>query len=208
MKIVTVTFVLAAIFTVSTQGQGFLNLNFESAYDLTNPPDNGELVSMANALPDWTAYANNSVLSQVYYVSNNFPGSSTLVELEGGSLALSGDFSSAMFDGGSISQTGMVPANAESLQFEATFGAPSLQVTLGGQRLSYSLLSQGSGYSVYGVNIPAAMAGQTETLTFDIEGPAQSLLDNIQFSTMGVPEPSEWALIGVRCRRKRARVMN
>jgi hypothetical protein len=89
-----------------------------------------------------------------------------------------------------------------------------LYVNLGGQSFSYSLLSQGPGYNVYGANIPADMARQTETLTFDIEGPADSRLDNMQFLPTSVPEPSECALIGLGavlfgfCRRCKQRGRN
>jgi PEP-CTERM motif len=118
--------------------------------------------------------------------------------LEGGSLALSGNFSVGLYSNGSISQTGLVPDNAESLQFEATTPQDGLYVTLGGQNLSYSVLSEGTDYDVYGANIPADLDGDVETLTFGIQsGPGQTLLDNIDFSTMSVPEPSEWALIGL-----------
>lgn len=95
---------------------------------------------------------------------------------------------------GSISQTGLVPDNAESLQFESS-SYVDLYVTLGGQTLSYSALSQGPDYTVYGANIPASMDGQMETLTFYINGPGGSLLDDIVFSP-SVPEPSECALLG------------
>lgn len=177
-------------------GQGFLNLNFESAQNLpANPPfPDGTDLPATNALPGWTAYNNNVVLSEINYVSNEFSGSSTVVELQGGSLALSGDFSVALFSDGSISQTGLVPSNAGSLEFEA---AHDLEVILGGQSLSYSALSEGPGYTIYEAGIPSDMDGQTEELTFKINGPGQTLLDNIEFLPTSVPEPAEGALIGV-----------
>jgi len=68
---------------------------------------------------------------------------------------------------------------------------------LDGQNLSYSLLSEGSGYNVYGANIPADLDGQTETLIFGMQNIGNTLLDNIAFSTMSVPEPSECAMMGL-----------
>ena len=60
-------------------------------------------------------------LADIYYVSNTASGNSTAVELEGGTLALSGNyFSVHLVSNGSISQTAMVPDDAGSLQFEAT----------------------------------------------------------------------------------------
>jgi hypothetical protein len=191
--------VITAIFTSSAHGQGFLNLNFESAQNLPgNPGAYGMSVSVIDALPDWTASAGPNTLSSIYYVSNSFPGVGSSVELEGGSLALGGNnLSVGLFDGGSISQTGLVPEDAESLQFEAYITGPAnfFSVTLGGQKLSYSALSEGAGYTVYGANIPADMDGQTEALAFSSGD--NSLLDNIEFSSMSVPEPSQFALIGL-----------
>ena len=197
------TVVFAAIFIISARGQGFLNLDFESAQNL--PSTGGASVSVANALPNWTAYAGLNTLSAVYYVSNIFLGSSP-VELEAGSLALSGHFSVGLYNSGSISQTGSVPNNAESLLFEAegpgtggSLGASGLEVMLGGQSLSLSALSDGSGYTVYGANVPADMDDQVEALTFLIRGGGDGgvLLDNIEFSSMSVPEPSQFALVGL-----------
>jgi hypothetical protein len=194
---------IAAFFAISARGQGFLNLNFESAKNLPgNPPvPDGVDVAATNALPGWIAYNgpinSGNALADINYVSNFFGGSSTAVELEGGSLALSGDFSVGLYSNASISQTATVSDGAASLQFEATTPGDGLYVTLGGQNLSYSLLSEGSGYTVYGANIPADLDGQTEMLIFGMEGVGQTLLDNIDFSTMSVPEPSECALMGL-----------
>jgi hypothetical protein len=198
MKTITMTLAVAAIFMISAQGQGFQNLNFESAQGLPgNPGAYGMPVTVTDAMPGWTAYAGPNTLSSIYYVSNSFPGVSSLVELEGGSLALSGNsLTVGLYQGGLISQTGMVPDDAESLEFEA-YGVPGpsgFSVTLGGQTLSYSALSEGPDYIEYGANIPADMDGQMEALTF---GGDKVLLDDIEFSTMSVPEPSEYVLIGL-----------
>jgi len=217
MKRITTILVAAAIFAIPMYGQGFLNLSFESAQNLPgNPGENGVSIPVADALPGWTAYDGDYAYADIYYVSNNFPGVATSVELEGGSLALSGDFSVGLYSNASISQTATVPDSAESLQFEATTPQDGLYVTLGGQSLSYSILSQGPSYSVYGANIPAGLDGQTsETLTFGMQGIGETLLDNIEFSTMSVPEPAEWALVGIgaivvgaRSRHKQARHVN
>jgi hypothetical protein len=200
MRRITTILAVAATFIISAHGQGFLNLNFESAYNLPYPTNEVPLsVSATNALPDWTAYNGSppigSILTSFYYVSNNFPGSSSPVELEGGSLALSGDFSIGLYGSSYISQTGLVPTNAESLEFEASSYA-FLTVTLGGQNLSYSILSKNADYFVFGANVPAALDGQMETLTFGVQQ-AVTELDNIEFSTLPVPEPGESALCGV-----------
>jgi hypothetical protein len=186
--------VSAVTFAISVRSQGFLNLDFESAYGLPGDPGfHGTPIPVTNALPGWTAYGG-PALADIYYVSNSFPGASTAVELESGSLALNGTFSVGLYGGGSITQTGPVPENAESLQFEAS-SALNLEVTLGGQNLSYSALSKGLGYTVYGANIPGILDGQMEELSFI--GGSDIVLDNIQFSPMSIPEPGELCLIGV-----------
>jgi hypothetical protein len=208
MRRTVLAVVVAASLIISARGQGFSNLDFESAYNLTNA---NTYVPVANAFPGWTVYSGAVALSQVYYVSNNFAGPFTPVELEGGSLALNGVFSAALFDGGLISQTGLVPASAQSLEFEAS-SSVDLAVTLGGHSLPYSVVSNGGGYSVYGANIPVALDGQLETLSFGIQFSGQTLIDNIEFSPTSVPEPAERGLIGIgavlvglRSRRKIAR---
>src|SRR5580698_8757469 len=99
MKKIIVMLAVTAMLALSMPGQGFFNLNFEAAYNLpANPPfPSGELVPAANALPDWIAYGGDTVLSSINYASNDISGVRTLVELEGGSLALSGSFSVGLF---------------------------------------------------------------------------------------------------------------
>ncbi len=200
--------VVSTASVILTYGQGFLNLNFESANNLPgNPGQYGVLVSTADALPNWSAYDGEADLSEIYYVSNSpISGSSSSVELESGSLALNGNtFSAALYSDGSISQTGTVPDNSESLEFEAEGPVPGgslelegLQVTLGGQSLSFSTISEDPDYTVYGANIQADMDGQEEALTFiNSEDGAGVLIDDIQFSPSVAPEPGEMTLIGL-----------
>jgi hypothetical protein len=197
MKRMTMILAMATLFIVSVRGQDFTNLDLESAYNLPGNPVNGVFVSVTNALPGWTAYDGDAALSDIYYVSNYLGGFASAVELAGGSNALSGNnLSVELSPDGSISQTGLVPDNAESLQFEALIAANGLSVKLGGQSLSYSAISEGPDYNVYGANIPTDMDGEMEALTFSIQpGPGDVLLDDIEFSP--IPEPSEYALIGL-----------
>jgi hypothetical protein len=68
-------------------------------------------------------------------------------------------------------------------------------VSLGGQNLSYFALSNGPNYTLYGGNIPSAFAGKSEQLMFSaLEGENFWEIDDIQFSSSPVPEPSELAL--------------
>jgi hypothetical protein len=191
--------------------QSFLNLNFEAANNLPPNLEDGELVPTPNALPYWVAFDATTPLLYISYVTNFLNTVSGPVELDGGSLALSGNYSAGLYDGGSISQTGTVPAGTEALEFEAS-SPLSLEVTLGGQALSYSALTASPGYTIYGANIPTDMDGQVEELSFLCQGggSGQVVLDNIEFSPMSVPEPSESALIGLGtillrfCRRRKS----
>jgi hypothetical protein len=202
MKKVAAIVTVAVSLIISVSGQGFLNLNFESAYDLPgNPGEDGVLVSVTNALPNWTA--GDGALSEVNYASNYVAGSEAPIGLVGGSLVPSGNYSAELYNSGSISQIGLVPDNAESLQFEANglplSSASGFSVSLGGQTLSYSLLSEGTNDYLFGANIPADLDGQSEALTFGCFGLGSGgvVLDNIQFSPASVPEPTECALIGL-----------
>jgi hypothetical protein len=196
MKRIAMVVVIAAICAISARGQSFQNLDFESAYGLPGNPGSGVMVPVANAFPDWAAYASppSNSLSSITY-ADNFDGSYSLVTLVGGSLALSGQYSVRFFVAGWVSQTGLVPDNAESLQFEAYIqGDPSqFSVSLGGRGLSFSAISAGPNYStVYEAAIPADMDGQMETLAFGVDD-EDATLDNIEF--LPVPEPSEYALL-------------
>jgi len=196
MKRILMTVLMSACVIASARGQGFLNLDFSLAHNLPSSPGiDGLSVSVTNALPDWNAYEGEKVLSSIYYVSNNFSSAYTLVELEGGTLALGGNNFGVGLFGGSISQTAQVPNNAESLEFE-TPSDLNLRVDLGGERLLLSEISANSNYNVYGANLPAGLAGQVETLTFYEDGSA-TVLDGIVFSSSPIPEPGEGALLGL-----------
>ena len=209
MKRTTAILAVVALFIISARGQGFLNLNFESAQNLPGSlTNNSAYVAVTNALPDWTVYSGpaeeGDVLSDIYYVNNYLSGSQSPVELEGGTLALSGNYSVELFGDCAIGQTATVPDDAASLQFEAggvaaggTFAASGLSVTLGADTLSCSAISEGPDYYIYGANIPSDLDGLSEALIFSCQGvgSGQVVLDNIEF--LPIPEPSECALMGV-----------
>lgn len=179
------------IVAASARGQGFVNLDFEEATNL--PPPNSS-VAVSNALPGWSAFAGTNQLSSIIYDPGG--GGTFYVGLYGSNNAvLSGNFSVVLGGSSSISQTGLVPASAESLLFEMKIiVGGGVVVSLDGQDLSYSTISTFSNYVVYGADI-STFAGQTETLTFSDGGSYE--LDNIQFSSQVVPEPGGLALLGL-----------
>jgi hypothetical protein len=198
--------------------QGFVNLNFESAQIIPIPDgDFGpETIATSNAVPGWTVYYGFSGTSQqqTEMTYNDFALGSTFVTLFAtNGQQIAGNFSVYLQGGStapaaSISQTGLVPVGSQSLLFDAQPGVPSLlTVSLGGQNISFNAISNGPNYTLYGGDI-SAFAGQTEQLMFSAleENGNDWNIDNIQFSTSPVPEPSELALgalgallLGFRC---------
>ncbi|MGD0207576.1 MAG: PEP-CTERM sorting domain-containing protein [Verrucomicrobiota bacterium] len=196
---------LTLLQTVS--GQSFVNLNFESAriIPLTNGADFPPYsVATTNAVPGWTVNIGGTQQSQITY---NAPAlGSTFVTLWAtNGQQITGNYS-VLLQGGetataaSISQTGLVPASAESLLFEAQPGLGRLLVSFRSENLSFFALGTGSNYTLYGADI-SAFADKIETLTFsaleDTVNPNNWNIDNIQFSSSPVPEPSALSLFSI-----------
>jgi hypothetical protein len=98
--------------------------------------------------------------------------------------------------GAAIGQTGQIPPTAKSITFWWGLGLNyyTLQITFNGQLLSFNPISSTANYTIYGADI-SPYAGQTGELLFS-EGPSagEGVIDNVQFSSSSVPEPSEFAL--------------
>jgi hypothetical protein len=173
----------------SAHGQGFMNLDFESARLVPGP----NFGAATNLLPGWSAFEYTNQLSNIPYNQFSFIGLPADVLYGTNSYVVNGNFSLLLGDG-SISQTGLVPVGAVSLLFDVMMGGSPI-VSLGGQDLSYMAVgsgvnSYGTSYTIYAANI-SALAGQVEALTFSGGG----ILDDIQFSTQPVPEPSPLCLL-------------
>jgi hypothetical protein len=188
------------------QAQTFQNLDFEHATIV--PYGNGSdslLIQASAALLDWTVYLGSSPWDYVVYdtVTLGSPAASLQDSLSP-FPPLQGNYSVILqhSTGGSptsaaIGQIGHIPVTAESLVFDAA-NYNNLLVTFAGNPLSLIQVGIGSDYSVLGANI-SAYAGQTGELVFaDISGGSEWLtLDDIQFSSATIPEPSAFALISV-----------
>lgn len=176
--------------------QDFTNLNFEAAQNL---PSGGGSVAIADALPGWTAFNSTGQLSQISY--NAFASPVPVDLVSSNSFVIDGNFSVFLDSGSSISQTGLVPSDARSLYFKERSGGlrpPSANyfvVSLGGQVLALTLVSQTApNFDLWGADI-SAFAGQTTALTFSSPG-GGGPLDDIQFSSTVIPEPStSWLLL-------------
>lgn len=213
-----------------SQGTAFENLNFESA-NVSDYSPGYEYVPISQAIPGWSAYTVNSrygsiVQTSIWYDTISGGGSLIAINdtnLQGYPGPLQGNYSAWLFAGpdygaATISQTGLVPANAQSIQMDVAlpFGniAPWF-VALDGVTISMSPLQTLPNYTIYGGNV-APYAGQTETLTITLNPPTAPIvppsameLDDIQFSSQQVPEPQTWSLLlcaaavaGLWCRRR------
>lgn len=193
------------------QGQGFINLNFESAVPVPIAGDPGGRVQFGPAFPGWSAYYNSTPFSSTEPVTYNNPtlgdqalGLVTPAFFNGSISNVSALLQGSLSEGSpdvSLAQTALVPAGTASLRFLA-YQRPtaSFVVSLNGQPLSYSLVQNLGNFSEYGVNIPA-FAGQIAELRFTqrsrVPFANSFLLDNISFSPVPVPEPGTWALLGL-----------
>jgi hypothetical protein len=206
----TVHKIILTLFIGSTNclSQGFINLNFESA---TITPDPASIyypyaVYATGAIPGWTAYINGAQQTDIIY--NNVSTGAAQVNLEGTNnignypliqgkyfILLQGD-SNIFGLSAAIGQTGQIPITARSMTFlgeGALFGMSTLDITFGGQAVSFSQTGSTANYIVYTADV-SAYAGQTGQLLFTALPGDFGYLDNIQFSTTPVPEPGELAL--------------
>jgi hypothetical protein len=188
--------------------QGFVNLNFESAkiIPIAGSPEYPYGIETSNAVPGWTVYYGSNQVNQIFY--NDPALGSTRVNLFAtNGVQISGNFSLFLQGGltesaATVQQSGLVPVSALSILFEAqpVFKATpgSLIALLGGQPLNYFVVSANANFTLYAADV-SGYAGQTTQLAFSaLHGPNNSWnLDNIQFSTSPIPEPSAFALVGV-----------
>ena len=226
-KLISIIFT-AALLSLAEAGfaQGFVNLNFEQATVSPTPAGvYGSQVDPAIAFPGWTI-GNSGNNGRTYVFYNEASVGSPAVDLMGpnfpnalGYLPLQGSYSVLLqyygIAGGppTLSQTGMIPANAQSITFldfsgiDPLFGASSTNpiVTLNG--INIPLMSIAGGRLAGDVT---AFAGSNAQLTFSTPNSfGGSYFDDIQFSSLPIPEPSEFALAALGalflgfCRRRR-----
>jgi hypothetical protein len=201
----SVSFLIIIISICLGRSQGFINLNFESAKVVFN----GFQLSVSNALPGWAAYLDATPKSSVGYDTLSAGGAAVFLEdsnapTGGGPLPIQGNYSvllegiSGVFPSNptaaSIGQTGTIPNTAQSLTFYLSGLYGNFQVSFDGQPLSFMAISNTLNYTIYGANI-SSYAGQTGQLLFTAPFQSGALLDNIQFSSVPIPEPAESALV-------------
>jgi hypothetical protein len=197
------TIVLLLIGRQLGTSQSFVNLDFESA-NVTTIPGFSFYIATSNAIPGW---ANSPVAiiggsSVIAYDTISLGGAAVILQDANSSFVtpLQGQYS-ILFQGfqgdtnlndgnplnASITQTGQIPVNTQSLTFWGNLSG--MEVTIDGQIIPYNAIGSGANYTIYGADI-SEFAGQTETLSFVTPANSEALLDNIQFSSSTVPEPS------------------
>jgi len=196
-----------------TLGQGFLNLDFESA-DLSAYGNGAQSVPTITAIPYWTAYAFGNPRSDVWFNGIYPSGSGVCIEnsnnpfglpqVQGGNfIVVQGSNSRFYVGSAAIGQTGQIPSWAMSMILWGAMGTATTNVTFNGVFLPLSLTSvvyDSSGtnyaYAIYSADV-STFAGQTGELRFTAYANQVLLFDNIQFSTSPVPEPSVISLFGI-----------
>lgn len=180
---------------------GFTNLDFEDATLVLNDPTFGFL-DWDLAAPGWEHSSGSS--TGIIYYENVHLGTDQIFLLrdrmspEGGPYALSGEFSLSFIGGfdvndqafpfidAFIAQTGDVPGDARSLQMLAR---GPFDVFLAGTQVM--MMDLGGG--LYGGNIPGFAGTRSELRivnTAGEDGNEFTIVDDIVFSPMSVPEPS------------------
>jgi PEP-CTERM motif len=220
-RIIKWVMVLAAASLVSQTGktQGFVNLDFENA-DLS--AYGAGPVPTASAIPGWTAYISGVPLTNIDYLASltYLDGNNIQVDIMGtpiGAPPIQGDYyvylQGSLQNPAAIGQTGTIPITAKSLVIWGSINGGGIlgsPVSFNGNILP---LSQTGQTGIYTADI-SAFAGQTGQLLFTsvlFPGGGGDFIDNIQFSTLPVPEPASQFLLFlgsgilfyVRTRRKR-----
>jgi hypothetical protein len=190
-------------------GQGFCNLDFEDATIVADPARQSRVYA-DQAIPGWMAYSGTVQLTSLFY--NTIAIGSTdvsIVDQQGGPSSLDGVYSVYLSGGAegptksaTIRQTGVVPASARSITFNARYyGSPGglLYITLGGENISFATLSSNASYTQFGGAIPTTLAGQDAELVFSAPTRYTTdndwLIDDIKFSPISIPEPTFTSLV-------------
>ncbi len=202
---------LFLLVTSSVFAQGtFQNLDFEAATLVPISGDPYNRVEFGLAFPGWTGFT--TVMESRALYNGFFLDSSGIGIVDHGwpRGPIQGNFSVLMMAGLSLSlpsvpvdtilsQTGLLPADAQSLLFKEFNSGPSFfrpfRVSLGGQILPLVQLSITTNYVLYGADVHD-FAGQTAEIAFTTittrphTANNYVVLDSIEFSAVPIPEAS------------------
>jgi hypothetical protein len=200
MRLALKIFFAAQLLCWSGHAQGFVNLNFENAVIHTvfigpNPRYTATILGWTVNTPNYVNGDPNSIpfneqsLGSAAVILHG-TNSLAIQPVQGRySIFLEGGIFNSNTNGASISQTAQIPVTSQSIIFWGT----ALQATFNGQMLSFIAVSNTPNYTVWGASI-SAYAGQSGQLSFTAPWQSEGLLDNIQFSSAPIPEPSPLAL--------------
>jgi hypothetical protein len=184
-------------------GQGFANLNFDQSTIVTSQPSGGGWDTGTANVPGWAWTPTDSGYTNIMFY-NSFALSGFAVNLVGTNFgathaAIQGKYSiyiqGADYNGGfgaTIAQTGQIPLDARSI----TYWGGNFQVSFDGHPLSFIDVSNALRYVVWEADI-SAYAGQTGELLFSCGTFNAGMLDNIQFSSLPIPEPGILGMFGL-----------
>ncbi len=206
---------------ISVQARAYVNLDFESAILTPTPPGQfGGSVPIGLALPGWSGYLGTNRVANV--LQNNLTLGNASIDILGPNWNFGGiiegqytlvlqpgvdPFGSGVTVGATVSQPGLVPSYAKSIQVKASVFS-SFAVSLGGQSVDLIPIGSGPTYTLYAADI-SSFAGQALTLAVTaLPAPnTTDYFDSIVFSASPVPEPSVVGLLalgallfGVLCR--------
>jgi hypothetical protein len=187
---------LLALLGLQGKSQGFVNLDFESANLTGYSP--GNLVPAASAFPGWTVSAEYIPYDDVSLSGNSIsimdassPYFTTSIQGTYYALLASGN-TPGLGQTISLGQSGTIPLGTESMTFWGNLGG--LQISFGGEAIAFSETGSTANYNIYSADV-SALAGSSGQLLFSLPAyTSNATLDNIQFSTSSVPEPSAFAL--------------
>lgn len=198
---------------VDLPGQGtFQNLDFEQAMVADLLPTQIESVSITNGLPGWAGYLGADqqnmihhngqalALAEISILGPTYPLGVPAIQGRYSVWLKAGDYITTLNHvRATIAQTGLVPANAQSIRLKTGPYEADFSIELGGKAIPMSLLSVTSTYYLYGGSI-APFAGQSAELRISalpIRHPvfSQLTLDDLMFSPEAIPEPSGLGLL-------------
>jgi hypothetical protein len=185
IKHALVTFLVLGM-AVAGFAQSFQNMGFEAATLV--PLENSSMgeVQAVPAFPGWTAYRGASVAPFVLYDNMTLDGVNVSIVdtnkpygLQILDRAFQGKFTALLQagfgalgppnrDSAAVAQTGLIPASAKTLLFDANVvstRADQFTVSLAGQNLPFFALASFTNYVLFGVDI-SGFAGQTQEIRF------------------------------------------
>lgn len=196
---------------MSAQAKEFINLGFDDGYRMTGTVFRWDIPA-EEALPGWTVKMGDQVLEQVRW-NTSYPESGSISIMTPPWPGAEGVNAVRLIAGAvyparepavtaSISQVGTIPTDANSLLFFGGFSSVSpSEVRINEVVVPLVFLSGelGDPY-LYGVDVRPFAAQEVELSFLNhpvARGSGGFQIDSLRFSSVVVPEPETWALLGV-----------